>query len=221
MDQGDDGEEAKGARSGTTGTYGIPARDPQHARATTVHLYELDLLRHHVHPLVAEGAAAISARRKHQRVEQPLTELSTSSLLDQLAYVQPKKKDEEQSKKLHAKMHRARKAPVNTNRFLERKNVAPHEYFFRHYFEDAEVQKQRDQRIARKKKDKAGADEADVDDLGEADDDDDDIDKYFDEQAAKELAKDGVDFDADDDDDDLDIDEDLVDDDDDMDEDDG
>lgn len=174
------------------------AREPRYARAQHTPLWELFALASHVHPFVSHGAVRLlSAETFEDAGENPFQEFSTGELLEQFAYAssKPRTKKGEQA---------AARLPYNSDKFMRRKRIAPHERFFHQYFRDSTVREQQKRKAARRKQR-----EEDVDEDGEAADGGVEEDEFFDDHIREQMPKGDfdVDPDMDDDSDDPDLDD--------------
>lgn len=167
------------------------AREPRYAKAQHTPLWELFALASHVHPFVSHGAMRLlSAETFEDAGENPFQEFSTGELLEQFAYAASKPRTK-QGKEAAARL------PYNSEKFMRRKNILPHERFFHQYFRDDTVQKQQKLKAARRKQK-----EEDVDEEGDGgEDNEEEADAFFDDYLQEQMPKGDFDCDADIDDD--------------------
>jgi len=147
-----------------------------------------------VHPSVAHNASKLlSSGTFEDSAENPFEQLACSELLEQ--FVSSSRAQRGQQKEGKARV------PFNTERFSKRKNVAPHERFIQHYFQDATVREMKNLKDSRKKK---STDEVD-EEGGQADDaeeggaeEDAFFTKYLEDQMPKDEGDEDDDPDIDD-----------------------
>lgn len=211
-DLGDDAEEerfvdddavvSKAEGGAESKCYNPLAREPRHAKARQTALWELFALASHVHPFVSHGATQLLAAETYTDVgENPFQDFATSELLEQFAYASshPRTKKGEKG---------AVRLPYNSDKFVKKKNIAPHEKFFHLYFSDSAIQEQQKRKASRRKQS-----EDDFDEEGQ-DANDNEEDQFFDDYLKEQMPKGDFDCDpeADDDSDDIDMDMDMDDD---------
>lgn len=129
-------------------------REPKHAKARHTPIWELHALAKHVHPFVAHGAARLLAHDGFKDAGSNLfDDLSCHELLEQFAYVSkaPKAKSGAGAGKNSKPAESAAKILFNSDKFLKKKTVLPHEKFFQLYFTDGVV-KEANQRKAKARK---------------------------------------------------------------------
>jgi ribosome biogenesis protein MAK21 len=126
------------------------AREPRYAKAQHTPLWELFALASHVHPFVSHGAMRLLSAETFEDVgENPFQEFSTGELLEQFAYAASKPRTK-QGKEAAARL------PYNSEKFMRRKNILPHERFFHQYFRDGTVQEQQRRKKRKQKEERRG-----------------------------------------------------------------
>jgi len=174
-------------------------REPRFARARNAPFWELQALSSHVHPSVSHYAQKLMRAEAYQDAPaNPFDIFSVSELLEQFAYHSRVKRERRSGKKLDEKA-----ATMNSQTFLKRKNVQPHERFFKSYFTDPTIAKEQERKRKATKKNLEDVDE---------EQDGEDSDEFFDEYLKGQMP-DAEEDDDDDDEDDMDDDDDDLDDD--------
>eukprot|EP00438_Fugacium_kawagutii_P013839 Skav219980 [mRNA] locus=scaffold137:52766:68938:- [translate_table: standard] len=213
-------------------------REPRFARARNAPFWELQALSGHVHPTVSHYAQKLLRAEAYQELSSalassaqvlqdgptnPFDVFSVSELLEQFAYHSRVKRERKTGKKLDT----VKSTIMNSEAFLKRKTVQPHERlchhaippltsfsfgmrhftscffgcrFFKTYFTDPKVRKEQERKRKASKKD--------VDDVDEEEEDGEEADDFFDNYLKGEMQDDMDDMDDDEDDDDDDLDED-------------
>jgi len=182
--------EKEAATEDISDRYKPMAREPRHAKAQHTPLWELFALASHVHPFVSHGATRLLSAETYEEVgENPFQEFSTGELLEQFAYASSKPRTK-------SGKEAAARLPYNSDKFMKKKNIQPHERFFHLYFKDSTVQKlQKRKAEARKLK------EEDVDEEDGQSADDAEADEFFDAHIKEQMPKGDFDVDPDVDDD--------------------
>lgn len=184
----------------TSERYEPLAREPKHAKAQHTPLWELFALASHVHPYVSHGATRLLSAETFVDIgENPFQEFSTGEMLEQFAYAssRPRTKRGEQA---------AARLPYNSDKFMRRKNIAPHERFFHQYFCDDLIKEQQAKKNAARREREEDVDEEDDD--GDAEAEDQFFEEHIremmppDEEDDPDMDDDSDDFDPDDDDED-------------------
>ncbi|CAK9042641.1 unnamed protein product [Durusdinium trenchii] len=184
----DDVAQASAQKSEERG-YDPLHREPRFARARDTPFWELQALSSHVHPSVAHYAQKLVHSEVYQDLpSKPFDTFSISELLEQFAYHSRAKRD-----RMTGKKETAKPVTMNSDTFLKRKSVQPHQRFFKSYFSDPTVRKATEQKKKARTKD--------LDDVDEEDVQENQVDEFFDEYLKGEL-KDVGDADEDEDDDD-------------------
>ncbi|CAE7262902.1 Cebpz [Symbiodinium natans] len=170
--------------------YDSLAREPRFARATNTPVWELQALTTHIHPSVGTYACKLLDGQTFQDMPaNPFDVFSIPELLEQFAY-HAKARRERAGKKAGEKVGQT--IAVNSEKFLKRKKVQPHEKFFQDYFRDSSVRAEQDRkRKVRREK------EEDFDEAGDADGED--ADEFFDNYLKGQIPE-GEDDDDDEDD---------------------
>ncbi|CAE7243842.1 Cebpz [Symbiodinium sp. CCMP2592] len=173
-------------------TYDSLAREPRFARAMNTPVWELQALSSHVHPSVGTYATKLLEGQHYQDMPaNPFDVFSIAELLEQFAY-HSKVRRERAGRKAGEKMGQT--VAVNSEKFLKRKKVQPHEKFFQDYFRDSSVRAEQDRkRKVRREK------EEDFDEAGDVDGED--ADEFFDNYLKGQIPE-GEDEDEDDEDED-------------------
>merc|ERR1719424_7860 len=182
-----------GQGDATSHRYQPLAREPRHAKAQNTPLWELWAMAGHVHPFISHGATKLlSGETFEDAAENPFQEFSTGELLEQFAYAssKPRTKRGEQAEA---------RLPYNSDKFMRRKTIRPHERFFHQYFKDSTVQQQQKRKAALRKQNEDDVDEEN-EDGGDADAEEQE-DRFFDSYIEDQMPKGEFDCDADEDDD--------------------
>jgi len=163
------------------------AREPRFARATNTPLWELYALACHVHPFVSYAASQlVSTKAYTDSGGTPFEEFSLFELLERFMYNARKKRPQKEKTGGSSKGEPQERQSVNSDAFVRRKSVAPHEKFFQVYFKDEVVQA-----IHKRKKEmqKLKEDEVDVDAEEQEEPCEEETDRFFDDY----LEQDGLD----------------------------
>eukprot|EP00928_Gymnodinium_smaydae_P028346 TRINITY_DN21632_c0_g1_i1.p1 TRINITY_DN21632_c0_g1~~TRINITY_DN21632_c0_g1_i1.p1 ORF type:complete len:854 (-),score=254.54 TRINITY_DN21632_c0_g1_i1:103-2379(-) len=212
-DRSEDGAEA-GKRGGVADSerYEPLAREPRFARARHTPLWELHALRQHVHPFVAHGASKLLSHENFQDAgSNPFEDHSCNELLEQFAYVSRARRPKTGAKANSKGQEAADKLLYNSERFVKKKRVLPHERFFQAYFRDSVVRSQQLRKAKARSKREEDIDEerAGMDDDADAPGFDEEEDEFFDEYLKGQIPK-GEGGDDDDEDEDPDMDDDSA-----------
>jgi len=179
------------------------AREPRFARSRNTPIWELHAMARHVHPFVAYGATRLLAHESFDDAgSNPFEEFSCNELLEQFAYVaRTRKLKTGKAGGAAGKDASASRVLFNSEKFVKKTSVQPHEKFFQMYFRDSTVRQQQLRKAKLRKQRPDDVDEEAIDggpDVQEPDEEDKFFDDYLQGQLpAGDEDDDGPDIDDD------------------------